>query len=32
MGVCMIPEKEAVGGPLLADYGHYMELNLGVFS
>jgi hypothetical protein len=32
MGFPPIPEKEAAGWPLLPDYGHYMGLNLGVFS
>jgi len=31
MGICMIPEKEAAGRPLWAVYGHYIELNLGLF-
>jgi len=31
MGFRPIPEKSAKKRPLLPDYGHYMELNLGVF-
>jgi hypothetical protein len=32
MGICMIPEKEAAGTRLWAINGHYMGLNLGLFS
>ena len=32
MGICMIPEKEVAGTRLWAVYGHYISLNLGLFS
>jgi hypothetical protein len=32
MEFCLIPEKEAAGTRLWAVNGHYMGLNLGVFS
>jgi|UPI00064EF651 hypothetical protein len=31
MGFRSIPEKEAVFGGSITDYGHYMGLNFGVF-
>jgi hypothetical protein len=31
MGFLSILEKEVILGPLQADYGHYIRLNLGVF-
>jgi len=32
MGFRSIPEKDALQRPLWPDYGHYMGLNLAVFS